>query len=146
VVVTLFNSQRDFPVARPFFKKVVKSILVLEGVSCDEVSIHFVKETEIQALHARYFGDPTSTDCISFPFADSVPSYCFLGEVFICPLVALRYAASKKLDPLHEVTLYLVHGLLHLLGFDDISPKERRRMRRAEKRIMNHLKQQNLLS
>ena len=61
----------------------------------------------------------------------------FLGEIFICPKTALLYNPQH---PYQETTLYVIHGLLHLLGYDDISSKERTIMRREEKKLMTLVK------
>ena len=100
----------------------------------------------MRRLHARFFGDPSLTDCISFPMdSEAQEGYRILGEVFVCPQVARRYAESHKGDPYWETTLYVVHGLLHLMGYDDISEKERSLMRAAEGRQMRHLEKRGLI-
>jgi probable rRNA maturation factor len=65
--------------------------------------------------------------------------YCYLGDVFVCPKQALVYAEEHELDAYREVTLYTVHGLLHLLGYDDIDPKDRTVMRAKEQKYMKLL-------
>ncbi len=97
-------------------------------ISTQEVAIYFVGTRKITQLHAEHFNDPTPTDCITFPFDDQL-----LGEIFVCPKAALDYNPKK---PYEETTLYIIHGLLHLLGYDDIDSKKRARMRREEKRLM----------
>ncbi len=62
-----------------------------------------------------------------------------LGSVFVCPEVAQDYAKSKGLCPHRETILYVIHGLLHLLGYDDISQKERTRMRKKERLCLKKL-------
>jgi len=104
------------------------------SVSCDEISFYFVTEEQITKLHAEHFDDPTPTDCITFPIDTS-----YLGDIFICPSVAVQYAKKKNLDPFQETLLYIVHGILHLLNFDDIEPKQRSSMRKKEKVCMSHL-------
>lgn len=139
--VNVINRQRDLSLDSRVVKKLVKRVIEDEGESCDEVSVYFVKTAEISKLHADYFDDPSPTDCISFPLDDTQDSegYRHLGEVFVCPAVALSYATKKSLDPTQETLLYIIHGLLHLLGYDDQDPKAKRRMRRAEKRhVLQH--------
>lgn len=113
-------------------------VLEHEKVRCDEISVFFVDSQTIAELHGRFFNDPTSTDCITFPIdeIDDGESYRILGEIFVCPKTALDFALRKHKDPFEEVTLYVVHGLLHLLGYDDIEPKARARMRRKEASLM----------
>ena len=70
--------------------------------------------------------------------------YKILGEIFVCPLAAVTYAESSGADPYEEVLLYIVHGLLHIMGYDDIGEKESQEMRSAEKRHIENLKRLNL--
>lgn len=119
---------------RQALKSLVGSILKYLKVSCEQVGIYFVGEKEISELHQQFFEDPTPTDCISFPLDDT-----HLGEIFVCPSVAIAYAKKKNLDPYEETALYVVHGLLHLLGYDDLEEKTRRTMRKKEKSCMRHL-------
>lgn len=103
-------------------------------INASELTLYFVTKKKITKLHGEFFEDPTPTDCISFPIDDE-----HLGEIFICPAVAIEYASKKNLDPKRETTLYLIHGLLHLIGYDDLEPKTKKAMRAKEKRCMGHL-------
>ena len=100
-------------------------------MSCQEIALYFVGVRTITKLHADYFKDPTPTDCITFPL--KALGADFLGEIFVSPQAALDY---NPLRPYQEITLYILHGLLHLLGYDDIDRKKRALMRREEKRLM----------
>ncbi len=104
-----------------------------------EVSLYFVSVSRISKLHEEFFQDPSPTDCISFPLNGD-----HLGEIFVCPKVAIEYAAKRGLDPYQELTLYVVHGILHCLGFDDLEPSQRRTMRKKEKACMEFLKNHKL--
>ncbi len=65
----------------------------------------------------------------------------YLGDIFICPLAAQRFDPAR---PYEETLLYLIHGILHLIGYDDIEPNAKRSMRKMEKKCMDHLKQLKL--
>lgn len=127
-------------------RRIVKASLALEQEKCDEVAIHFVQEKKICELHAEFFNDPTTTDCITFPMDDETcEGYRVLGEVFINPKAAIEFAKKDESDPYRELTLYIVHGMLHLLGYDDIKSVDRVKMRRAEKRHLDYLSSHQLL-
>lgn len=118
----------------------VRDFISFYEIKFDEASVHFVDVKTICDLHARFFDDPTPTDCISFPMDDSTDEgYRVLGEIFVCPEVALDYVNSHGGDPYHEVTLYTIHGLLHLIGFDDIDEVDRQEMRTEEARYLKHI-------
>jgi len=145
VDVHIFDQQQDLKISHAKVQDIVRQVLSLEGKNCDEVSIHLVDTPTISTLHERYFGDASITDCISFPI--DIPNkkgYCVLGEVFVCPKVAIDYAKEHKCEPYHEMTLYIVHGLLHLLGYDDQGEVEAE-MRAAEARHMKNLGAKDLL-
>lgn len=145
MLVHIFDQQKDLNINHSRVKTVVKQVLALEGASCHEVSIHFVDTQAISKLHAKFFDDPSPTDCITFPIdTDEGEEYRVLGEVFVCPKTALNYTLDNQGDPYFETTLYLVHGLLHLLEYDDQGEKEKA-MRLAEKRHMEHLESLNML-
>ncbi len=112
------------------------------------MGVHFVSVSEICDLHDQFFQDPTPTDCITLPvddLSDDPETYCMLGDVFVCPKVAIEYASANGEDFYRETTLYVVHGILHLMGYDDMDEKECVRMRAAEERHMKNLVKLGLL-
>lgn len=137
--INVVNRQKDFPIKKTQVKKLVQAFLDFEDIACDEVNIHFISDEEMCELHDQYFDDPSSTDCISFPLDEEI-----LGDVFVCPLTAIRYAEKKQLEVAKEVALYVIHGLLHLIGYDDLNRNDKIKMRRAEKRHMNNLTTLNI--
>jgi probable rRNA maturation factor len=139
----VFNRQKDVPIKKVSTKPIVKEVLEGEGAHTDELSIYFVTFEEICRLHADFFNDPSPTDCISLPLDDQDSlGYHVMGEIFICPAAAQAYDPDNLYQ---EITLYLVHGLLHLLGYDDMQPGDRKKMRAAEKRLMKTLSDKKLL-
>ncbi len=141
--VLISDRQKDLPLKheRQKLEMLVMLVLAAEKQACDEVSVHFVSSPVICKLHKEFFDDATITDCISFPMdTDATAGFCYLGDVFVCPRQAMNYAEETgNNDPYREITLYVVHGLLHLLGYDDIDPKDRTRMRAKEKKYMKLL-------
>jgi len=135
VHITLYNQQKKIRVSKVFIKKVVLTTLEDFITPCSEVVVHLVSKKKICDLHQQFFNDPSPTDCISFPLED----LDCLGEIFVCPEVAIEYAHQNQKEPLHEIALYIIHGLLHLLGYDDLTKETIRIMRRLEKRAMQKL-------
>lgn len=142
--VDTHNSQKELSISLEGVQPLVQAVLAAEKCRCDEVAIHFVSEKEICKLHKKFFDDPTPTDCISFPMKIGV-GYRLLGDVFVCPKVAVTYAEKHEKDPYRELTLYVVHGLLHLIGYDDIEDEDRAAMRAAEQRLMRRLYRSDLI-
>jgi len=129
--IRVTNRQSNLPIDLSSVRRLALFVLQKKKIS-QEVAIYFVGVRKITQLHAKHFNDPAPTDCITFPLNDQL-----LGEIFICPKAALDYNPKK---PYEETTLYIIHGLLHLLGYDDIDSKQRVRMRREERRLMALIK------
>lgn len=149
VKVTCYNSQSVLTISFNHVEKAVLRLLEKKGIVCDEVIVHFTDKKTISKLHKKFFHDSTPTDCISFPIDSLKESdsdgYCILGEIFICPEVALTYSQNHIVDPYQELSLYLIHGLLHLLGYDDQSPKEEKIMRSEEEKCLAFLEEEKCL-
>ena len=149
IKVLVFDQQSDVKVDAESAKKVAARVIELEQSQANELSLYFVDTEEISRLHDEFFDDPSTTDCISFPLdRDKKLGYQFLGEVFICPQTALDYVHKHEdlnEDPYVESTLYVVHGILHLLGYDDIKEEDEKVMRDKERAIMSHLLKHKIL-
>jgi len=91
-----------------------------------ELSVSFVDETEMAGLHVRYMHEEGPTDVLSFPL-DEVDDrgVRLLGDVVVAPSVAARNNPS---DPAGEIRLLVVHGILHVLGYDHEEDGERAEM------------------
>jgi probable rRNA maturation factor len=100
--------------------------LAEEGAGAVELSISFVEPGEMATLHARYLGEEGATDVLSFTMDEEG----LLGDVVICPEVA----AGQNADITSEIRLLVVHGILHLLGYDHQEDEERRAMWERQER------------
>ncbi|MEX0985106.1 MAG: rRNA maturation RNase YbeY [Actinomycetota bacterium] len=122
----LVSDRQDLPVDASGLAALARSTLVGEGLVDVELSVSFVDEAEITDLHVRYLDEPGPTDVLSFPQDDDdADGVRILGDVVICPAVAGRNAPG---DPAAELRLLLVHGILHLLGYDHEEDAEKARM------------------
>ncbi len=119
-----------------------------------ELSLVFLTDAALAQLHAAFLADPTPTDVITF---EGNPALGTAGEICVSADAAQRHvrgsrtrkslARSQKSHDFgyppaafaRELTLYLVHGWLHLAGFDDLVPEKKRAMRRAEARALRLL-------
>ncbi len=91
------------------------------------------KMAEMNWAHLKHEG---ATDVLTFDLRDEALPVCdpadVVAEIYVCPEVAADYAAEHGLDASRELSLYAVHGMLHLTGQDDISDGDRAEMRRKE--------------
>ncbi|MFN0064989.1 MAG: rRNA maturation RNase YbeY [Chlamydiales bacterium] len=149
IKILVFDQQNDLSIDIESAKQVIRRVLELEKSQANEVSLYFVSTKEICRLHEEFFHDPSPTDCISFPIdRNRKLGYQFLGEIFVCPKTALDFVQTYEdinENPYVETTLYVVHSVLHLLGFDDIEEVDRKKMRAKEGVIMQHLLKANIL-
>ncbi len=98
-----------------------------------ELSILLVDEATMADYHERFMGLPGPTDVLSFPMDelrppaddDEEPPLGLLGDVVLCPTVTAAQAAESGRTPEGEADYLLVHGLLHLLGYDHAEPDEK---------------------
>ncbi len=114
----------------------------LDGCPPGELSVVFLTDPALARLHTDFMHDPAPTDVITF--AGNAPAG-LAGEICVSADTAAAYARRHRRSFAAELTLYLVHGWLHLAGYDDLSPAAKRRMRAAEKRALRLLCGQNAL-
>jgi probable rRNA maturation factor len=101
-----------------------------------ELSLVFLTDQALARLHADFLDDPTTTDVITFE-GDAATGLA--GEICVSADTAYTYAREHGRDFATELTLYVVHGWLHLAGYDDLRPAKKRRMRAAEARALKLL-------
>ncbi len=104
-----------------------------------ELSLSLVRDPAIRKLKHQYFGIDAATDVLSFPAGDFPgPGPRPLGDIVISLDTARRAAGDFDSTFEDELSLYLAHGLLHLLGFDHQTPAEARKMERLERKLLGH--------
>ncbi len=121
----LISNRQDVPLDEPGLTELAREALRGEGMERTELSVSFVDEEEMADLHLRYMGEAGPTDVLSFPLDDDEDDVRLLGDVVIAPTVAARNRPDAAED---EIRLLLVHGILHLLGYDHEQDDERTRM------------------
>lgn len=137
------NRQRRLPVRQADLRHLFAAALTELEVAEADLSIAIVNDTEIAQLHDRWLGIPGPTDVISFDLSTAAEpgqressGLRLAGEIIASGETAVREAARYHWRPEHELAYYLIHGLLHLCGFDDLEPGPRRSMRRRERQLM----------
>lgn len=122
------SDRQTLPVDPETLVQLAVRTLAGEGITRGELSVSLVAEEEMTALHERYLDESGPTDVLSFPIdqggltPEDGPQ--MLGEVVICPSVA----SQQNDDLVAELRLLLVHGILHLLGYDHETDEERAAM------------------
>ncbi len=110
------NATGSWRIPRLFLRRTLRDILREEGVEEGVLSLTFVGDEEIRALHRDHLGKEGPTDVLAFPLHQ--PGTAFLGDVYVGYEQAARQAAELGI-PLEEELLRLaIHGVLHLVGYD----------------------------
>jgi probable rRNA maturation factor len=130
----------EFELDFPTLKTAARTVLEGEGVKSAKVVLAFVNNEHIHRLNKQFLNHDEPTDVITFPYTDA-KSKKLEGEIVIGYEIAVEYAADRGHEPALELQLYVIHGCLHLTGYDDISPKDEKAMRARER---HYLKQLNL--
>lgn len=121
-------------------KKIIelaKVILLKEGIKKALISVALLDDKDIHAANKKFLDHDEPTDVITFPLDQAKNK--LTGEILIGVGVARRHAKNARLLLEHELTLYLIHGLLHLCGFDDLNPMARKKMRKRERFHLSRL-------
>lgn len=128
------NRQRKIAVDCAALEQFARRVLTLCGeehgaglTKLDEVNVLLISDRRIAELHLRFMKISGPTDVIAFQH----------GEIFISVETARRQAKTYRSSLPHELELYLVHGLLHLHGFDDRDPVAAARMHAVQERIVS---------
>lgn len=130
------NNESSIEVDEGVLQRAVAHVLDQLHVHPDaEVAIVLVDEGAMEQLHVQWMDEPGPTDVLSFPMdelrpgtEDAMTPAGLLGDIVVCPQVAIAQAETAGHTPLAEMTMLTVHGLLHLLGFDHAEQAEEREM------------------
>ncbi|MEP0861893.1 MAG: rRNA maturation RNase YbeY [Ignavibacterium sp.] len=114
--------------------------LILEDLklSLYSLDLNFINSDKIREINKQFLSHDYSTDIITFNYSDNKNRID--GEIFISVDDATENAAKYKVSYLEEIGRLIVHGVLHLIGFDDLTPGERKKMKNQENRLIKKYK------
>ncbi len=142
--IDIIDDRDDDPLPTRSLRDLAEVVLGGESLSAGtEVSITFVDRDEITRLNETRLGRPGPTDVLSFPIEDLSPGSppvrhegdppLMLGDVVICPDVVAANATEHRVAFEDEMALMVVHGLLHLLGYDHVDDGDAELMEARER-------------
>jgi len=157
--VFVADEQEAVPVDARRWAALAEAVLAAEGVRGNtELSVLFLGLDEIAALNAEFMGADGPTDVLAFPLdaevvlapsagstgpdrspADPADAPLLLGDVVVCPAQAQAQASDHAGTLDDELALLVVHGVLHVLGYDHAEEAERERMRARERQLLEQL-------
>ena len=136
MIVEIADLQKHYKIKNSIIKRVVKEVLGKKGNSA-KLSIAFVDNNEIKKLNERYFNLNEVTDVIAFPLNNHKSA--LNGEIVVSVETAVDTASKGSADIEGEIILYVVHGLLHLLGYRDGNKNDAEIMHDKESNILKAL-------
>lgn len=140
ITVRIARHFRKGPVDTSKLRRLVRMICTRFEVRQAVIGIGIVDDAEIAQLNRRYLSHEGTTDCLSFDLSDSKePQEAKVFDLIVNGELAAREAARRGHGADAELALYITHGLLHNLGFDDATPGQARKMHRMEDEILQHL-------
>ena len=146
MIVHVENQTQDvIPLKDSTIKKIIAETLECSGwVSSEpyEVSVLFADRDEIRQINKDYRNIDRATDVISFSYREGEGAEfagMMLGDLAICPEVVEKHSVTYGTVFKVEMSFVIVHGVLHLLGFDHVKKTEREKMRKMEDKVMKEL-------
>jgi probable rRNA maturation factor len=126
------------PVGRDAVKRVADGVLRAERVRHALVSITFVDKRSIARLNKSHLGHAGPTDVISFGFTRATRSDPVVGDIYICADVAREHATDRGVKIREELTRLVVHGVLHILGYEhpEDGGRENSKMWKRQERLL----------
>lgn len=145
-IETVHREPAPLSVADDILRQATMTTLAAENVTSAEISLVLTDDAEIHRINLDFLGHDYATDVISFLLNDDEPTIArspdgprIEGELIISVETAERAARERDGDFASELVLYVVHGLLHLCGYDDQTELDRAKMRRREADILSRL-------
>jgi probable rRNA maturation factor len=138
IQVRVASPQETVAFERGALRQAARTVLEGEGISDAQISLALVDNATIHRLNRQYLQHDEPTDVLSFPLSESNADK-LEGELVIGAEVALAQAEERGHDVQAELALYVIHGLLHLCGYDDHLPKDAAEMRKKEQHYLHQL-------
>lgn len=135
IEVEISDTQGHLTLDPEHLAELVRRVLAGEGVREASISIALVDDATIHKINREHLSHNWPTDVISFRFSDK-SSQALCGELVFSAERAVWVAGRVGIDPWAELALYVVHGLLHLCGYDDVAETDREAMRRREEEVL----------
>ena len=141
--IIITNTQKKIKLNKKKIKLIAfKTLQALAQPEEAQVALSFVTRYRIKKANSKYFCKDRVTDVIALSYDDSMASNIhegYLGDILICPSVANINARLYGNTFFTELSLYIIHGILHLLGYDDTSSKAEIKMRKKEQEILKRI-------
>jgi probable rRNA maturation factor len=155
-MITITNSQKRLQLKSARITKIIQAVLRKEKYKAGELTFVFVNSSQIKSLNKKYLGHLYATDVLAFDFTGRTLSgyeksrhakgcsccssdNILWGDIIISTDAIIQNTKRFKTTASRELALYVVHGLLHLLGYDDHKNADIKAMRLKEEELLQYL-------
>jgi probable rRNA maturation factor len=138
IVVEVINQQRR-RIPRAAIARAVHLVLESGRWSKADISVAVVNASTMRRLNRSFLGHDYVTDVLSFVYQRNARQKTLLGEIVVCADQAWKMASRQTWLGSDELVLYVIHGVLHLIGYNDDTAVAQRRMRAAERKFVRAL-------
>ncbi|MBM3248675.1 MAG: rRNA maturation RNase YbeY [Candidatus Omnitrophica bacterium] len=136
----IINLQNKIPIPNKKIQGKTKKILKLLNKVAVNLSVVFVNDNFIKKLNKEFLRKNQPTDVMAFDLKETkYPINSIIGEIVISTETAIRNSRIYKTNQSEELLLYIIHGVLHLCGFDDRTKEQIKRMRNQEQYILKKI-------
>ena len=127
--------QKKIPIDRRKIKQIILKIISAEKLArSGEVNISFITDFRIKKLNSRFHGRNSPTDVLAFDLSRNQKE--LIADIYISADTAVKNSKTFKTNPVSELYLYVIHGMLHIAGYDDHKPKDIKLMRSKEQEYL----------
>lgn len=136
----VINLQKRYPIDKNKIKKLVRNVLKVEKKDKDvELNIVFIDNKGIKEMNRNFLGHNYATDVLSFAYHEPCCENAVTGEIIVSVEMAAQRAQKLGYSMEGETALYLIHGLLHLFGYDDKQKRDAKKMHQREGELLSDL-------
>ena len=133
--ITISNRQKTIAISASRLRRLVEFVAAAEGRGIDSVDVAIVDGDEIRSLNQQYLGRDEVTDVLSFDLSEA-GSPALSAQIIVCGDVAAAEGPRHGLSGDDELMLYVIHGLLHLTGWDDADADQAERMKTRQEELL----------
>jgi len=137
--VAINADDQPHAIDKPQLKKAVRAILDDGGIRSAEISIGIVTDQRMHELNRQFLNHDYPTDVLSFVLKHDKKNHSLDGEIIASSDYAAREAAEYGWTANDELLLYIIHGCLHLVGYDDTTPRSKKEMTEAETKYLKRM-------
>ena len=139
--VNIKNLQKKVPIYPRRIKKAILKTLSKKRIKkSGEITVCFVSDCKIKAFNLKYLGRDNPTDVIAFNLSGQGKQDKISADIAISAYRAIDNAVIFGTSPLFELYLYVIHGVLHILGYKDYTKNDKLLMRKKENKLLEALK------